>query len=100
MRKYKELWIIGFGILVLLGFVFMMKINAPESIGAPVRTEFQVLLDKVNTGTPLTIKEYEKFIELYNKEIQKAEEKGEKFIVNQAKLDGKDILRKTSEKLE
>lgn len=96
MLRHK-LTIIIFGILVIFGVFFFIR---SSGVGAAVRTEFQTLLDKVNAGTPLTIKEYEKFVELYNKEIQKAETAGEKFMVNQAKLDGSDIIRKTSEKLE
>lgn len=99
MRKYKEL-LIGLIIIGLVVFLGFLPFSKSPSLGGPVRTEFQTLLDKANAGEILTYKEFSKFIELYNKEIQKENDAGRKFDISNVNLGIKDILRKTSEKLE
>lgn len=106
MRDYKRnLAIIVSGVLVIFG-MFLFDAEAPAPIGAPARTELQTLLDKVNAGNPLTFDEYNKFVELYNKEIEKARTKGEEFIIKteieiqKQETKSRELFEKTSEKLE
>ena len=67
----KDFLIIGFGIVVMLGILFLNKSEAPVPIGA-VDTRLVALSEKIANGEELTYDEYLNFVALTHAEAKRA----------------------------